>query len=363
MGPGSHLGSWVYPGARARSRMPRHDSRTPLRHRLRSARPAPRDRLRRHRDRHRRRRERAPDQHLRADRHPPDGRHSTPRPSTAPTAPTTRPPCSGPTASPASSATSCYPKSAIGNVSRYVDYKGNGNYAVVVQTFTNSACTAGAKEQRFLYSIGAGTAITPPDGIVLTRQPNSFSTIIYKVPVALNPGGLSYEVKYARGGVIGPDGGISGPSARRVPGPQHRPRRRPLHRARQLRDGRPHQGGGDYYTPWSAPINFRVKAPFDLSYVGFPDQSGPSYKLRAILRDAVRPRQARDRLLRQGQEGRQVPQARPQLEDQLQAGASRCASRCAGPAPTACSTASRATHWCSAARSPSASGSAADPLR
>ena len=42
---------------------------------------------------------------------------------------------------------------------------------------------------------------------------------------------------------------------------------------------------GDYYTPWSAPINFTVKAPFDLSYVGFPDSDGPSYKLRGTLRD------------------------------------------------------------------------------
>ena len=48
---------------------------------------------------------------------------------------------------------------------------------------------------------------------MLTRQPNSFSTITHKVPVALNPGGLSYEVKYARGGVLGADGGISGPSS------------------------------------------------------------------------------------------------------------------------------------------------------
>jgi hypothetical protein len=42
---------------------------------------------------------------------------------------------------------------------------------------------------------------------------------------------------------------------------------------------------GDYYTPWSAPISFTVKAPFDLSYVGFPDPDGPKYKLRATLRD------------------------------------------------------------------------------
>ena len=50
----------------------------------------------------------------------------------------------GPDGAAASSGSSCYPKSAITNLSRYVDYRGNGAYAVVVQTFTNSACTSGA---------------------------------------------------------------------------------------------------------------------------------------------------------------------------------------------------------------------------
>jgi hypothetical protein len=191
----------------------------------------------------------------------------------------------GPDGVPASSATSCYSKSAIGSINRPVDYKGNGTYTVVVQTFTNSACTAGAKEQRFLYAIGAGTAITPPDGVKPNRQPNSFSSIVYKVPVALNPGGLSYEVKYAKGGVIGPDGGISGPSR-----DAFLDRNTGLADVSFLEPGSyvmvaRVNGGGGYFTPWSAPITFRIKAPFDLSYVGFPDDDGPSYKIRAILRD------------------------------------------------------------------------------
>ncbi|HET8950552.1 MAG TPA: hypothetical protein VFN44_08575 [Solirubrobacteraceae bacterium] len=191
----------------------------------------------------------------------------------------------GPDGAAASSGSSCYPKSAITDVSRYVDYRGNGDYAVVVQTFTNSACTTGAKEARFLFSINAGTSITPPGGIVLTRQPNSFSTITHRVPVALNPGAVAYEVRYARGGVIGPDGAISGPSTDAF-----------LDRNTGLADARFTEPGqyvmvarmksGDYYSPWSAPISFTVKAPFDLAYVGFPDPDGPSYKLRGTLRDA-----------------------------------------------------------------------------
>jgi hypothetical protein len=190
----------------------------------------------------------------------------------------------GPDGNAASSGSSCYPRSAITNVSRYVDYRGNGDYAVVVRTFTNSACTAGARESRHLFSVNAGTAITPPSGIVLTRQPNSFATITHKVPVALNPGGIAYEVRYARGGVLGADGGISGPSGDAF-----------LDRNTGLADARFTEPGqyvmvariksGDYYTPWSAPINFAVKAPFDLSYVGFPDARGPRYKLQGTLRD------------------------------------------------------------------------------
>jgi hypothetical protein len=190
----------------------------------------------------------------------------------------------GPDGAAASSGSSCYPKSAIANVSRTVDYRGNGDYAVVVRTFTNQACTAGAKESRYLFSLNAGTAITPPAGIVLTRGPNSFSTITHKVPVALNPGAFGYEVKYARGGVIGPDGAISGPSTDAF-----------MDRTTGLADARFTEPGqyvmvariksGDYYTPWSAPISFAVKAPFDLSFVGFPDPDGPSYKLRGTLRD------------------------------------------------------------------------------
>jgi hypothetical protein len=190
----------------------------------------------------------------------------------------------GPDGAAASSGSSCYPKSAITNISRSVDYRGNGNYAVVVQGFSNSACTTGLKESRYLFSVGAGTAITPPSGTKLVRQANSFSTITYQVPVALNPGGLSYEFKYARGGVIGPDGAISGPST-----DAYVDRNTGTADVRFTEPGRyvmvARIKDGDYYTPWSAPVSVAVKAPFDLSYTGFPDSRGPSYKLRGILRD------------------------------------------------------------------------------
>ena len=63
--------------------------------------------------------------------------------------------------------------------------------------------------------INAGIAVTPPPAKLLTRAPNSLFTNTHQLGVTLNPGAISYEVRYALGGVIGPDGAISGPSARR----------------------------------------------------------------------------------------------------------------------------------------------------
>ena len=190
----------------------------------------------------------------------------------------------GPDGVATSAASSCRQTKFGPTWTNYADYRGNGTYTVVLKSFPSSSCATASREQRYLYAIAAGTAITPPNGIVLTRTPNSFSTIVHKVPVALNPGAFTYEIKYARGGVIGPDGAISGPSADAY-----------LDRTTGLADARFTEPGSyvmvarvkgdDYYSPWSAPISFRVKAPFDLSFVSFPDSRGPSYKLRATMRD------------------------------------------------------------------------------
>jgi hypothetical protein len=165
-----------------------------------------------------------------------------------------------------------------------VTYKGNGNYAVVVRTYSDQDCTAALKESKSLFSINAGTAITAPAKTLMMREKNSFSTITHQLPVALNPGGIAYEVKYARDGIIGGDGGISGPASDSF-----------VDRNTGLADFRFTKPGhyvavariksGDYYTPWSPAVNMTVKAPFDLSSVFFTDFRGPSYKLRASMRD------------------------------------------------------------------------------
>ena len=62
-------------------------------------------------------------------------------------------------------------------------------------------------------STTSAATVAPPPTRVLTRAPNSLVANRYQFGVNLNPGASSYEVRFARGGVTGPDGAITGPSA------------------------------------------------------------------------------------------------------------------------------------------------------
>jgi hypothetical protein len=42
---------------------------------------------------------------------------------------------------------------------------------------------------------------------------------------------------------------------------------------------------GDFYTAWSAPVTLNAIAPFDFLTREFPDTRGPSYQVRATLRE------------------------------------------------------------------------------
>ena len=169
---------------------------------------------------------------------------------------------------------------------RFADYRGNGAYTVVLRYFAeaDTDCNGAASERRFQYVIGAGSGVTGPPTRVLTRAPNSFVTNRYELGVALNPGTSSYEIRYALGGVIGPDGAISGPSSMTF-----------VNTANGLADFRFEKPGryvivarasrGTFFTPWSVPTVVNAIAPFDLERVTFPDARGPSYKLRGIVRE------------------------------------------------------------------------------
>ena len=171
-----------------------------------------------------------------------------------------------------------------------VDYQGNGTYTVTVTTYTNTTCTTGATATSYQVAINAGVALAAPAGPVLTRQPNSFVSNTLQVPVTLNPGALTHDLRVALGGVLAPDGSISGPSkevfadtatgtaAVRLDAP-----------GTYLMVGRAtgYTGAaGQFFSPWSAPITIRAFAPFDFAGAPtFPDSRGPRYKMRVALRE------------------------------------------------------------------------------
>lgn len=193
----------------------------------------------------------------------------------------------GPDGVAVTSAISCYINMPI---SRSIDYRGNGGYTITLTNYAKADrnCATPKSTETYSFTIGGGVALGAPALPFLIRQPNSYATNELPLPVALNPGATGYEVRVALGGVVGPDGAISGPSDEafvdkttgsaglrfRVPGVYTAV-------ARAYAFG----GSARFYTPWSAPIQIRAIVPFDLQRVSFPDSRGPSYKLRGYLRE------------------------------------------------------------------------------
>ncbi|MCW3004309.1 MAG: hypothetical protein JWQ20_3607 [Conexibacter sp.] len=189
----------------------------------------------------------------------------------------------GPDGTAVSPPQSCYIASPT---TRYVDFRGNGNYTVTVTNFTqpDTACKTPVSTETYVFAVGSSVTLTAPAGPFLLRQPNTFVTNTYALPVALNPGASTYEVRYALGGVVGPDGAISGPSGEafvntttgttdlsfKVPGVYT-----VVARAKN----------GDFSSPWSAPVSITAIVPFDLDRIAFPDSRGPSYRLTGYVRD------------------------------------------------------------------------------
>jgi hypothetical protein len=168
-----------------------------------------------------------------------------------------------------------------------MNYQGNGTYTVSVTTYTSATgCTGASTTTTYQVAVNAGLALAQPAGKLLTRKPNELSPIAYQVPISLNPGALSQEIRYAKGGVLGPDGAISGPSQQAFVDPASGAVKLSL------------DAPGDYvmvaraesfsgaFTPWSAPIRFRAVAPFDFVIApSCTDCRGPSYKIRGQLRE------------------------------------------------------------------------------
>lgn len=194
-------------------------------------------------------------------------------------------------AGPVAAAASPRTCSSTQTVPMSLDYQGNGLYTVTVTTYPDSKCTTGAKTATYQFSVNAGVAVTPPGGAVLTRRPNSFVSATYQVPVAQNPGALSTNLHYARGGVAGPDGAISGASTEafvdRTTGTAPVRFDAPGTYLLVARATGYTGAAGQFFSPWSAPVTVRAFAPFDFKSgsPSFPDSRGPRYKLRVVLQE------------------------------------------------------------------------------
>jgi hypothetical protein len=173
-------------------------------------------------------------------------------------------------------------------ISRTIDYRGNGAYSVTLQRYSDSSCTtAVGTPQVSTFTIAGGVALTAPAGPVLIRQANSTATTPVPLPITLNPGALTYEVRYAAGGVIGPDGGISGPSSQayvdtttgQVPISLSEPGRYTV----VARAEGYSTSSGNFFTPWSQAVTLVAKAPFDIASTRVLDSRGPSYRISVRL--------------------------------------------------------------------------------
>lgn len=166
-----------------------------------------------------------------------------------------------------------------------INYQGNGAYTLTLTTYTGTSCSGTARNTTYGWVVNAGVALGQPGAPLLLRPQNSLTSNTHLIDFAGNPGASFYEVKYAKGGVIGPDGAIAGPSNSAS-----------VDAATGKVKFSPFDGPGAYVmvaramygsngTAWSAPITINVQSPFDISSVYFPDRRGPSYQLAATIRE------------------------------------------------------------------------------
>jgi len=194
----------------------------------------------------------------------------------------------GPDGTAVASPISCY---TLFSTNRSLDYRGNGSYTVTVTSYADADrdCATATGTETYTFAIGAGVALSQPTVPFLTRAPNSYSANTLNLPVALNPGTSSYELNYAAGGVVGPDGAISGASqpgyVNTTTGSAPLTFKTPgvytvVARAKGT------SGGGAFFTPWSVPVKILAVAPFDLSgNLVLTDSRGPSYAFRGTVRE------------------------------------------------------------------------------
>jgi hypothetical protein len=176
--------------------------------------------------------------------------------------------------------------------SRTVDFRGNGAYTVTIQPYGASdfSCrTPVGSPSVYSFTINAAVTLAGLERRVLIRAANNFTALPVELPFTPNPGALGYEVRYAKNGVAGPDGALTGASAEgtvnattgraelRITSPG---RYAAVARARGFTGAT-----GQFFTPWTAPAIVKAVAPFDLQSARFIDENGPVYRVSIKLRE------------------------------------------------------------------------------
>jgi hypothetical protein len=176
--------------------------------------------------------------------------------------------------------------------SRTIDYRGNGAYTVTIQPYgasDHNCRTPVGSPSVYTFTINAGVTLERLGRRVLIRAANSFTPLPVELPFTPNPGALGYEVRYAKSGVVGPDGAITGASAEgTVNATTGRAELRITSPGRYVVVARA-KGftgtTGQFFTPWTAPVTVTAVAPFDLQSARFIDQNGPVYRVSIKLRE------------------------------------------------------------------------------
>jgi hypothetical protein len=171
-----------------------------------------------------------------------------------------------------------------------VDYVGNGAYTVVLTTFTNNTCTAGASARSLAFTITASTSLGQPATAVLTRKAGSVIPNTINLPIDLNPGALSTEAFVERNVAANPDGSLPGT-----------PEQLFADTTTKTVAVRLDEGPGFYvvaahakgytgvlnpqtFAPWATPVAIHAFAPFDTQRFIWTDTRGPSYRFSATIR-------------------------------------------------------------------------------
>ena len=171
---------------------------------------------------------------------------------------------------------------------KFVDYVGNGTYTVNLTTY-NASCVA-TGTQTLPFTITASTAITPPPGAALTRQPGSTIPNTVTLPIDLNPGALSTEAFVERNVTANPDGSLPGTPEQVFPDTTTKTVAIRLDKGPGTYVVAAHAKGftgqlnPQAFGPWATPVTILTFAPFDLQKFTWTDSRGPSYRFSAVIR-------------------------------------------------------------------------------